>query len=426
MAQEASDELTLAEAVGAALQYHPTASRAREAVRSAEAGLGEQRATWWPTVYGAGSIVTFELPMLVAPIHTFDPDELRADPPPFERTLISSQWTLDYLIWDGGGRGARVAGAEARLEAADMSRVALNAAVIERVTAQYLGVRVARELEAAQLQRIRALEAELDRVDRAMQEGAAAEVERLRAQAALSETRADMESAKAETVRSTRELARSMGVSDRQIAGRGLPGIPLPDDVAPTAGPIRNPDIRAAERQVEAARWSADAASGTWWPEFYASAQLNQYGSSNGFFSTEWNVGAGFRYPIWSGGSRAKGVEKARADLRQAEEVLRETELQVESMLDRAVSHWTEATARLSALREAVRFMEEVARVERLALEEGVGIQRDLLDAEADLLRARASLIQAEGTAVLARISLARARGTLTEGWVESHLESAP
>lgn len=425
-AQEAGNELTLGQVVDAALRYHPTARRGREAVRSAEASLGELKASWWPTVYGTGSIRTYELPMLVTPLHTFNPVELQENPPRFERTLIRSQWTLDWLLWDGGGREARVAGADARLQAADMSRVALDAAVIERVTAQYLSVRVARELEAAHELRIRALEAEVDRVDRALQEGTAAEVERLRAQAALSEARADMESASAETVRSTRELARSIGVPESDIAGRTLPRIPLPDDAEQANGPARNPDVRAAERKVDAARSTAEAAGGTWWPEFYASAELNQYGSSNGFFSTEWNVGGGFRYPIWTGGSRAKGIERARADLRQAEEALRETELQVESMLDRAVSHWAEARARLAALGEAVRFMEEVARVERLALEEGAGIQRDLLDAEADLLRGRASLIQAEGTAVMALVSLARARGTLTEEWVSDQLERVP
>jgi outer membrane protein TolC len=179
----------------------------------------------------------------------------------------------------------------------------------------------------------------------------------------------------------------------------------------------------AAERRVEAARRAAEASGGTWWPQFLASAQLNQYGSSNGYFSTEWNVGLGFRYPIYTGGSRGSAIERARADLRESQEALRETELQTESLVDRAETGLDEATARVEALRETVRLMEEVARVEQLSLAEGVGIQRDLLDAESDLLRARAGLIRAEGSAVLARISLARARGTLTMNWIENHVE---
>jgi outer membrane protein TolC len=134
----------------------------------------------------------------------------------------------------------------------------------------------------------------------------------------------------------------------------------------------------------------------------------------------------GLRYPIFTGGSRGSTIERAQADLRQAEEVLRETRLDTETQVDRAETGWAEARVRADALREAVRLMEEVTRVERLALEEGVGIQRDLLDAEASLLRARAALIQAEGAAVLARTSLARAKGTLTPEWIETYLENTP
>ena len=209
------------------------------------------------------------------------------------------------------------------------------------------------------------------------------------------------------------------------LADGAAPGETGPRRTRPrSSSPGRNPSIVAAERQVEAARQAARASSGTWWPQLLASAQLNQFGSSNGYFSTEWNLGVGFRYPIYTGGSRGSNIDRAQADLRQTEEVLRETELQVQTLVDRAETGLTEAQARVEALGEAVRLMEEVARVEQLSLAEGVGIQRDLLDAEADLLRARAGLIQAEGAAVLARVSLARARGTLTADWIDHHLEN--
>lgn len=420
--------ITLSQSVEAALVYHPAAARARQEVESARQGLGEVNATRYPSLYGSGSIVRFEEPMLVAPLHTFEPDELRADPPRFEPTLISSQLTLEYVLWDGGSRGDRVAGAEAGFQAAGLSREAQDASIIEQVSAQFLEVRAARAVEEAHVQRISALEAELDRVRRALAEGVAAEVEELRARAALSEAVADLESARAERSRAERELARSTGWSESDVAGRDLSGLE-PDrvDPAPVAagGPSRNPSVMAAERRVEVARRSAEAASGTWWPQFFAAGQLNQYGSANGYFSTEWNLGVGLRYPIWSGGARNSQINRARADLRRTEETLREAELQVETMVDRAESRWAEARARVDALSETVVLMEEVARVERLALEEGAGIQRDLLAAEADLLRARASLIRAEGLAVLARITLARARGSLTSDWVNTHLEAA-
>jgi outer membrane protein len=422
-AQEAGT-LTLSESVRAALDHHPTAARARAAVAGARAGLDEVASARLPNLFGSGNVVGFQKPMLVAPLHTFNPEDLQADPPRFEDILIQSQWTLEYLLWDGGSRGDRIAGSEASLQAADLSREAVEATVIETVAAQFLSVRAARSLEEAHGLRLRALAAELDRVRQALAEGVAAPVEELRAQAALSEAAADLESARAETLRATRELARSMGVDESVVSAGTLVGVSAPPPFAATSpDTLSNPAVMAAERRVEAARRAAEASGGTWWPQFLASAQLNQYGSSNGYFSTEWNVGLGFRYPIYTGGSRGSAIERARADLRESQEALRETELQTESLADRAETGLDEATARVEALRETVRLMEEVARVEQLSLAEGVGIQRDLLDAESDLLRARAGLIRAEGSAVLARISLARARGTLTMNWIENHVE---
>lgn len=423
-AAQESGPLTLSEVARAALAHHPTAARARAAVAGARAGLDEVASARLPSLFGSGNVVGFQEPMLVAPLHTFDPDELRADPPRFEDVLIQSQWTLEYLLWDGGSRGDRIAGSQASFQAADLSREAVEATVIETVAAQFLSVRAARSLEEAHELRLRALEAELARVRQALAEGVAAPVEELRARAVLSEAAADLESARAETLRASRDLARSMGVEEGTIASSTLVGVSTSPPTGRAPGDtLGNPSVLAAERRVEAARRAAEASGGTWWPQFLASAQLNQYGSSNGYFSTEWNVGVGFRYPIYTGGSRGSAIERARAELRLSQEALRETELQTESQVDRAATGYAEATARVEALRETVRLMEEVARVEQLALAEGVGIQRDLLDAESDLLRARAGLIRAEGSAALARISLARAQGELTMDWIENHVE---
>ena len=49
-------------------------------VAGARAGLDEVASARLPSLFGSGNVVGFQEPMLVAPLHTFDPDELRADP----------------------------------------------------------------------------------------------------------------------------------------------------------------------------------------------------------------------------------------------------------------------------------------------------------------------------------------------------------
>ena len=79
------------------------------------------------------------------------------------------------------------------------------------------------------------------------------------------------------------------------------------------------------------------------------------------------------------------------------------------------------------SLERATLAQEEVVRIERLSLDVGSGTQSDYLDAEAGLLRARASLVEARHAAVTARIELARITGELSLDWLTRTLvESRP
>ena len=74
----------------------------------------------------------------------------------------------------------------------------------------------------------------------------------------------------------------------------------------------------------------------------------------------------------------------------------------------------------------AVSRFAELARVERLALEEGVGMQSDWLRAEAGLFQARAGLAEARHRVLSARIAWARATGRLDLRGITELLEVAP
>jgi outer membrane protein TolC len=105
---------------------------------------------------------------------------------------------------------------------------------------------------------------------------------------------------------------------------------------------------------------------------------------------------------------------------------VRLAETAVREDVDRAAAAAEEAAARVESLREAVERFAEVARVQKLLLDNGAGTQTDYVNAEADLLATRASLAEAEQAVVLARVDLARAAGLLTVPWLEANLETKP
>ncbi len=85
-----------------------------------------------------------------------------------------------------------------------------------------------------------------------------------------------------------------------------------------------------------------------------------------------------------------------------------------------------EVTATTEAYRRITDHLAEVARIERLSLEAGIGVQSEYLRAEARLAEARARLASLEHEQTLSLIRLAEASGTLTLEWLEQLVENSP
>ncbi len=160
-------------------------------------------------------------------------------------------------------------------------------------------------------------------------------------------------------------------------------------------------------------------------PRVDVAAGVLDYGVLGRDHTLEWQAGLRLSWPIFTGGGRRALVRQARADVTAAQGELAATELRVADEVDAAATAATEADARARALQAAVAQWTEVARIERLALDAGSGVQRDLLAAQAGLFEARAGHATAINDAVLARVRLAKAQGVLDRRWITAVLEVA-
>jgi outer membrane protein len=434
-AQEASsDSLTLLDAVRRALATQPRVAGTRAALDAARAGLAEADAAWWPRVSLDAGITRFEEPMLVTPLHGFDPNFL-LDPPDFDETIVDASLAARWTVFQGGGRRARVRAAGARVQAAAASLEGAEDATIAVAVMAYADAVAARETLVAHDLRLEALAAEHARVGKALAEGAAAGVERARADAALARARANRIVAAAELEVATGELGRVIGLADAgpELAGRlVLPRVEPPDVAAESPGiaALENPAVARARSEAEAARAVADAARAAWWPDVAAQGAYVERGAAGepDTYSGEWQVGLRLDWAVFTGGARKAQVDRAEADERQAEARLRQAELDQASQVERAAAAFEQARAREAALAEAALASAEVARVERLALDVGAGVQADWIDAQADLLEARAALVEVRAASLVAAVELARATGALDLDWLANHLapEASP
>lgn len=421
--------VTLGQAADSALAHHPSVGAARAAVEGSEANVRGASAARLPSLAASSQATRFEEPMVVAPLHGFDPTA----PPDFDRTLIQSRLGLEYTVFDGGARGAAVRAARNGAGAAAARLDDARAGLLEGTVAAYLGVASAREVRDAAERRVTALAAEASRARQSLAEGTAARVEVLRAEAALLDARAAEATASAAVDVAEGRLARLTGAAPAAVAGWRLqvPAVDPEDVLRPSPAGTPSPDavdprVVAAERAVAAAEARLDRERSALLPSLRGSAGLVNYASGAGDFITEWQAGVQLSWPVFTGGARGAAIDGARAAVTRAREELRLARLEEADARDAARADLVEAATRTAALAAAVEQWTEVARIEALRLASGAGTQPDLLQAEAGLFQARAGLARARNATVLARVRLARAQGILTRSWLDTTLEAQP
>src|SRR5690606_2850125 len=177
----------LLDVVRAALAAHPSLVAAVARADAAEALAREASAQRLPHLSADWAATRFAEPMIVAPLHGFDPQR----PPRFERVLLQGGVTLGYTLFDGGARGARIGRAESLADAAAAGSSAAQQSLVAEVARAYLRVRAAQEVSEAHERRVQAVMRERERAAQLFDIGRTAQVTLLRAEAALSAARAD-------------------------------------------------------------------------------------------------------------------------------------------------------------------------------------------------------------------------------------------
>jgi len=421
-AQARAGPLTLADAARAALEADPLLRSNLARADANAAGEGAARAGRLPRLSLEASALRFGEPMVVAPLHGFDP----TSPPEFDRTLAQGSLTLGYTLFDGGATSARVDGARALSDAARANVEDARAGVLEGVAEAYLTALTAADVLDAELERVRALESERERAARLLAEGAAPRLQLLRAEAELGAARAAASAAGARLDLARARLALLTGLPEETVRAERLQDPPASPAPGLTGVSPSHPALEAARGRAEAARAAVAEARAAFLPRVAALGRLQEFGGAGTGFSTEWQGGFQVEYPLFTGGARGHALEKSRAELEQAEA---ETELaarRVEEARLAADAAEREARALAVALEDAVASYEELVRVEALALSEGAGVQGDFLRAQAGLLEARSGRAQARRAALLALVRRARALGQLTLAWIEDLTEVAP
>lgn len=178
----------------------------------------------------------------------------------------------------------------------------------------------------------------------------------------------------------------------------------------------RRPDVRAAEKTIDAKAAMVGARIDDWLPRFFVTGQFG-YASTNfqNLFDSNhmyWQVAPSMQWTIFSGTSLTGNIQSARAQLEEAINNYNNTVLTALQEVDNAMTHYRHVSAEVVATQKA---FEQAKLTNDLALDlykKGLVDFQNVLDAQRYLLQYEDNLVVAKSSVSLALVQLYRALGS--------------
>ncbi len=381
--------LSLAECIAIALEHNPQTATSWQTARAEAARVGRAKAEYLPTVG------------LTSSAARGDEAELDDKVDHSTQSRYDAVFGVRWLLFDGGGREARVEGAAAELLAAGFRHNTVLQNIALAVEEAYYNLLAAESFDNLAVETVRQRDYQLRLAEARHRAGVVAKSDVLKAQAEKAAADLDMVRAKNARHVAKGRLASAMGLRvsvDVQVADipegayrQEMAEIePLLEEAA------RNrPELKTALAQVRSQEAAVRVAESRYWPAVAADTGFGWLGRS--FFPSQeqWSVGLAVDLPLFTGFDRTYQLHSSKADLARAiaerEGELRGVELEVWT------AYWQiiEASQTIEAAERFVASAEESARVAKGEYKNGTGSIIGLIDAQTARTAAHDRLIQA-------------------------------
>ncbi len=219
-------------------------------------------------------------------------------------------------------------------------------------------------------------------------------------------------------------MAVLLGTYPQELEGWLNEGHNLPEYIEPISIGVpamllrRRPDVRAAEKEVEANAALLGAAKRDWFPQLFLTGSIGfASGEMKNLFrsrSLTWQIAPAIKWNIFSGGERINATREAKAALDQSIASFNGTVLTAMQEAESAMSQYRSSVEQIVSLREAVNQNEETLTLSLELYKQGLTEYQNVLDAQRTLLTYQDYLVQAQGGSLIYLIKLYEALGG---GW---------
>lgn len=312
---------------------------------------------------------------------------------------LSASWVLDFF---GQYRRQKEA-ANASLDAAYDDVNVARLAYLSDLVSSYVNARYYQEALALSRKNLQSRRESLKLTNEIKEAGAASSLDVLQTEGLVNQTLADLPALETGFHQSANHIATLLGVPAATITSSLIKGSsqPMPRYATRTGIPadlVRNrPDIRAAERRLQA----ATAAIGVAEADLYPSIQLGGSISATRNFNanvgslSSWSFGPTLSLPIFNGGALKAQVKIARSEAEQQYLTWKSTVLNAVEEVENAQTALIRDGQTVAALRKVVNSYEQTLNLARESYRGGASTILDVLDAERNVATARLSLASA-------------------------------
>jgi outer membrane protein TolC len=400
--------LTLAEIVDLGLRNNPTTRLAWANAQTAASVYGSERAAWLPSI--DGDVTAQRLKTAASQGRTA-----------VEQSVLTPSVTLNYLVFDFGGRSGRVAGAKQQMLAASFSHNAAIQDVVLQIQVAYFQYLANRGLLEAQRTTRAEAETNLTAAEERRRVGLATIADVLQARTAASQARLDLQTIEGNVQTTRGALAQALGLPanlpyDVDASAAVAPVAQLADSVnAVIATALQGrPDLAAVRAQVQAARANVTETRAAQFPSLGFSATAGRtYATTIPDGANSYSLSLGLTIPLFNGFARQYDLRAAEFEAEAARARAQSLRNDVVFQVFSAYYALQTATRRVATAEDLLASAEQSNQVALGRYKAGVGSVLDLLAAQTALADARAQQVDARLAWSVSLAQLAHDAGVL-------------
>ncbi len=391
---------TLKDALISAYQTNPTLLGARAGQRAIDETVPIARARGLPNADVSGSLT----------------ENLKTSTFGSPNRIFGTQFGVSMPIYNGGAVRNSMNAADARVQAGQADLRGTESDLFTAVVSTYVDVLRDESIVGLNNNQVKVLQTNLEATKDRFEVGDLTRTDVAQSEARLAIAQSQLEGAQAQLITSRERYVQLVGKPPVDLKQPPvLPNLPSNVEIALNEALTDNPDLAAAKKSAEAARYDIATARASRLPRVQAvgNANYSDYLGSSSVLSRQSAASVGLQasFPLFQGGASAAQIRQAQARSGQVMEQVIAVERGIVAQARSAYASWQASNAVIASSRKAV--SANSLSLEGVRAENSVGNRSilDILNAEQELLNSKVQLVSAERNAYVAGFALLAAMG---------------